>query len=42
MKYIPYTLWLLVTSVLVIFVLPGIIIYSETDWFKIGDKILQS
>ena len=42
MKYIPFIIWLLVTSVLVIFVFPGIFIYATTTWFEIGDKILKS
>ena len=42
MKYIPYTIWLVVTAVLCLTVLPAILINALTDWFEIGDKILKS
>lgn len=42
MKYIPYTIWLLVTAVLCLTVLPGILAYGATSWFEIGSEILES
>ena len=42
MKYIPYTIWLLVTAALCLTILPAILIYQLTEWFEIGDKILAS
>jgi hypothetical protein len=42
MKYIPYTIWLVVTAALCLTVLPAILIYNLTEWFEIGDKILES
>ena len=42
MKYIPYTIWLIVTGALCLTVFPAILIYQLTEWFEIGDKILES
>jgi len=42
MKYIPFTIWLIVSAIMCLIVLPAIICYAFTNWFDIGDKILES
>jgi hypothetical protein len=42
MKYIPYSIWLIITGVMCLTVFPAMFVYMETSWFEIGDKILKS
>ena len=42
MKYIPYTIWLILSFVMILTILPALICYEFSDWFDIGDKILES
>lgn len=42
MKYLPYTIWLLITGVLCVTMFPAIVAYSFTNWFEIGSEILES
>ena len=42
MKYIPYTIWLTITAVMCLTMFPALLCYNMTNWFEIGDKILDS
>jgi hypothetical protein len=42
MKYIAFIIWLMVTGVMVLTIIPAIICYAFTTWFDIGNKILES
>ena len=42
MKYIPFTIWLLITAPLCLTIFPAILIYQLTGWFELGEKILNS
>ena len=42
MKYIPFTIWLLITGLMVLTIMPAVIAYQQTTWFELGEKILNS
>jgi hypothetical protein len=42
MKYIPYTIWLILSVVMILTMFPAIIAALATNWFDLGDKILKS
>ena len=41
MKYITFIIWLLVTGILCVFILPAAIAFAA-GWIELGDKILKS
>ena len=42
MKYIPYTIWLILSAVMILTMFPAMVCYAFSNWFDLGDKILKS
>jgi len=42
MKYIPYTIWMILSAVMILTMFPAMVCYAFTNWFDLGDKILKS
>jgi hypothetical protein len=41
MKYIAFIIWLLISGLLCLFVIPGLVAFV-CGWFSLGNKILES